>query len=170
MPSGKVETKATRDKAFSFYMIGLQHKEIAQRLGIKPDSVRQWSNRYRWPEIKAARTDKASKVLQTLHENSVADIIEQHEKRVSRVYEGKIDMLDKFQPVDSKEFVDVANALDKLDQVARRNLGMQTEQTSNATFQLNIGSWSVKKREAEVIDVTPPSLDIPGDSSASVEV
>jgi hypothetical protein len=62
-------------------------------------------------------------ILHTVEDVTIRHIL-QHKEQVQRLAEAQIESLAEFQPKKAREFLAAAKALDKIDSVVRRNLGI----------------------------------------------
>lgn len=151
------EARRDCERAEALYMTGLPPSEIAQRLGIKYNKLRLWCQRGKWTERKRQMQQGHAALLDKTVAMTLADNVLHHQKRVAQVYEGKIDSLSKFNPVEAKEFVEVSQALKNFDDVGRRNLGLSDESDSknkSATFHFNLCKKNFQPIEqAKIIEI-----------------
>ena len=143
------EMRKLCERAKSYYLVGETPMQISERLGVKRITIQQWVTRYKWQAEKKARRDQSTRVIDQLHSDTLADVIVQHQERVKRAVDRHMDTIAQGEVADPDALVKTATALEKLDSVGRRNLGMNTESDSGAartTFNFNLGGVKVTKK------------------------
>jgi hypothetical protein len=142
------------EQAEALHALNVTTKEIAKKIGVQHNTVRQWVARGKWSEKKKARQSAAIAIVDGVTESALTDYVMLHQKREAAVYERHLDRLAEFDPKKSGDFVNCATALKTLSEVARRNLGMEPIAGSPAgatTFNFNLGE--VKAARKQVLDV-----------------
>jgi uncharacterized protein YjcR len=113
-----------REEARCAYLTGVRITQIAEDLGVKRVTVSQWAKRGGWArERTAAVEQRMESILHTVEDVTIRHIL-QHKEQVQRLAEAQIESLAEFQPKKAREFLAAAKALDKIDSVVRRNLGI----------------------------------------------
>jgi len=146
------------DKAKALYMIGIPAKELAQRLGIETNTVRQWITRYGWAKEKSTTREAHTKVIDNIHAQTLSDVIVKHQAKVAKVYACQLDRLAETVAVTPREFVEIGTALKVFDDVGRRNLGLSDSGDAlgkSQVFNFNLGQAGLPQKqvtiEAEIV-------------------
>jgi hypothetical protein len=144
--------RTVREQARRAYLAGERVTKIAQDFSLKRSTVSQWARRGRWAEEQKAivtRTNEA--ICKTAEAVTVCHYLA-HQKRIQRVAEAKLEALEQVHHKKAADYLFAARALKQLDDVMRRNLGLDdTDSSSRGTINLHLGTVDPK----EVIAATP---------------
>ena len=162
---GKTNLKLSldiRDKAKALYLAGEKVQHIAYQLGVQGHNVHQWAVRGGWKPLRQAVIERTNqRLLKT--EASVKDkLIHDHQERIHRVTGAKLGTLEQFNPKKASEHLEIARALKTLDDVARRNLGLDEEGavSKHHTIRLDLGTYEAKPvYEVEPSESVSTSVD-----------
>jgi hypothetical protein len=121
---------------------------------VKRVTVSQWVKRGEWTrERKAVVEERLESISHTVEDVTARNIL-RHEEQIQRLVGAKIDSLAKFQPKKSRDFVNVAEGLKKLDDIGRRNLGLNVGDTPSSTPPTSISfNMSLRPLPPRVIDM-----------------
>jgi predicted transcriptional regulator len=118
---------STRDQAHRAYLAGIRVTQIAHDLGLKRATVAQWACRGQWKEERKAIVARTIETVGRTVEDVTNRHILQHFEQVNQLVSAKIDSLAEMPLKEANSVLELANALEKLDNIARRNLGLSNE-------------------------------------------
>lgn len=149
-------------------MVDMPSQDIAKKLGVQLNTLRQWIRRYKWVDARTAQRTRGAEIVAKHVLGVATDAVIQHQARVSKAVDKHIDCIAESFTSEPEQLVKLGQALKHFDDVGRRNLGLSTEGEgkSPVAFNLNIGSMEVRKKSTE-IDSTSPVVDV--DSMQVVE-
>ncbi len=155
---------STREQARLAYLAGQRVTQIAQDLGLQRPTVAQWASRGRWAEERKAIVTRTTETVFRTAEDVTNCHILRHQECIQEVVRAKIDTLAKIPLKDPRSGLEVARALKMLDDVGRRNLGMDTKSDGSGglrrTFNFNIGSSKVPEKIVDIQPAQPPAIEV----------
>lgn len=144
-------------KAKAMYVLGGRSKDIAQALGINDVSIRQWIARHGWVRDKVEAVARATTVLDKTANVLALRAIADHQFLIKGTVDGLIGKIARSQAQKPLDILNLANALDKVDSTARRNLGLNDEAKEQRANHQSINLFLGNEEPERVIDVTPES-------------
>lgn len=154
---------STREQARLAYLAGQRVTQIAQDLGLQRSTVAQWAGRGRWAEERKAIVMRTTETVGRTAEDVTNCHILRHQERIQGVVTAQIDSLAKIPLKEAHSILEVARALKTLDDVGRRNLGMDTEGNGSVaprpTFNFNIGSMKLA-RKCDLPPAQPSAIEV----------
>jgi predicted transcriptional regulator len=154
---------STREQARLAYLSGERVTQIAQDLGLQRSTVAQWASRGRWAEDRKAIVMRTTETVGRTAEDVTNRHVLQHQERIHGVVTAQIDSLAKIPLKEAHSILEVARALKTLDDVGRRNLGMDIESDGavgpRPTFNFHLGSMKLPPRRI-ISPVEPPAIEV----------
>lgn len=147
-----------RKSAYALYQVGVPIPQIGIRLNIKRSTLESWIQRLGWRIEKNKRIENAATIVETVHSHNLSTALAEHQASVQRVVASQIDSLAAMEPLKPKNLSEAVLALKTLDDVGRRNLGLNDSEsgTQRTTFNFNLSKMPTpKKIEERVIDINP---------------
>lgn len=151
-----------REKAHQMYLAGHTGRDIGSALAVHEMTVSQWVRRFGWKAQRDKMIQQTSDVIVSKAEALKHDLIVKHQNKIHDVVSAKIDSLSSMPAFESKDLDAQASALRKFDDVARRNLGLDINdsgQRGTGNLNLFLGSHELQPTpisqpiEAETIEV-----------------
>jgi hypothetical protein len=148
--------------ARAMFLQGVGYKVIASKIGIPAATVRTWMIREKWG---AARAEAKERFIARMDEsmvNAAADAVNAHQSKVADVASNLLDRVRGSQARKPEELVRLASTLRTVDDVARRNLGLSTQESATQQFSFHMRADAgiermpekvVQQVEAEVVPV-----------------
>lgn len=161
-----------RERSHALYQLGNSPAQIAAKLGISFNNVRQWAVRGQWAKERDAKRNAASTLLEKVQAETLADVHLRHKERISRATDKHIDSIVYMEAADPQELVQLGQALKHFNDVARVNLGMSQDEASGGSktsFNFNLGAMTVTKK-CELSEQTVELNVIPLAYPAVVEI
>lgn len=142
-----------RDRAKVLFLKGENIENIGREIGVPGTCIHQWASRGGWRGMRQELRERTEVALIKTATRVSEDMILAHQKRIHSVVNRKIDTLAVSNGKKSADIFLEARALKQLDDVARRNLGLDdsSNKPPSATINLTLGTADPKP----VFDVTP---------------
>ena len=144
-----------RAEAKKLYVAGVSNGRIASELGVGVGTIRCWASRHKWQvhkaQVQSAVVSKLSGKIENT-EDIVNVAVSEHSNRIGNAMKGQIDRLANLQLKSEHSIAEVAAAYKTFDDIARRNLGMSTEQPAMIAFGFHQAPAQPTKK-AKVVEV-----------------
>jgi len=89
-----IAPQATRDQALALFLNGLSITEIAEKLGLKHDTVQKWKDRGEWSKLKTAVVEASKEIIKGGVVNMMSDTTNRQLERYRKLQEKGLIELD----------------------------------------------------------------------------
>lgn len=135
-----------KSKAKALFIAGEKVANIAREIGVSDQNIHSWSQRGGWHALKQQLVDKTAQRIVKAQATVKESLIVAHQDRITRLAGKKLDTLEQFQARKASDHLEIARSIKVLDDVARRNLGLEDSGSSapRQTINLSLGTFDPK--------------------------
>lgn len=156
-----------KEQAKTLYVAGQPAVQIADKLGIKRDTILTWASRHKWQIMRQNVTDRVNAVLTDVVQKSLQQVGERDRKRLANVISQHIDVLEQTPARhvedlrNTPEGEGLASVTKKVYETAAGLHGWGDEKQSGMILLTDVRQFEAQPQEAIVVSEANQVTDAP---------